>query len=104
MFKYTPNPPRFARPIIRDDEVRVQNGLAFDLSQMDDLVRRGIPISAQTLAESFYDGEPSGERDNFNIPYERSRHVDMNDAWNRSKAANKAISKAELKLTDANPK
>lgn len=104
MFCYNPAAPRFAKVVVRDNEVRTQNNLAFDLKDMDELRERGVPISNQTLADSFYDGDPSGNVDNFNIAPELTRGFDMNDVWNLSKESHEKITKAKLKQVGTNVK
>lgn len=101
MFALNPNPVKFARIVIRDDETPTAPNLAFDLRDMDALRERGVPISNQTLANSFYDGD-TGE--SFDIPFETRRFVDVNDAWVESKTINEHFTKAKIKRTDLNPK
>lgn len=101
MFCYNPVPPRFAKVSVRVDEVRTQNNLAFDLKDMDELREKGIPISSSTLADSFYDGQ---EGESFDIAFETTRGVDMNDVWNYSLDEHQKLTKSKLKLTDVNPK
>lgn len=97
MFCYPPTPPRFARVKVREDEVRTQNNLAFDVKDMDELRKRGVPISNQSIAEMFYDGVDMGDTDNFELSPEANRFADINDVWNVSKDCGDIITKAKLK-------
>lgn len=61
------------------DRVIVQNNLSVTPSQMLALTELGSPISS-SLPESMFDDGDSGN--NFDIPFEHTRGVDVVDAWN----------------------
>lgn len=101
MFCYAPSNPHFARVVVRDDEIKTVNGLAFDLDDVDYMRERGVPISSQALQSDYYDGDvtPSDGHDDFFVPPERCRLVDINDVWNMSKDARKKVTNAKIVTT-----
>lgn len=93
MFKFPPSTPKFAHITVRDDETPTQDNLAFDLRDMDDLRERGVPISTSSLVNDYYDGAVG---DNFSVPVEHRRGVDINDAWETSKREHEKLTKTRM--------
>lgn len=81
-----------------DDEDDVQDGLAVTPSQMEELVRRGIPVSTANLGNEFYDGLPNND---FYVAPMYQRGVDMADLWNTANDSKERITKG-MKQVRAN--
>lgn len=90
----------FARTSFKEDEPRVTPGLAHPLSQMSELIDKGIPISPSSLEGSYFDGD----LDVTDVDPIHSRFFDINDAYNLENDAHRELSKSKLKMTDVNPK
>lgn len=73
----------------------VQNDLAITPRQMDQMMKDGIPISAQNLnADMFYDGDANP---GFDIPLDMQRGIDIADCWDASVSIRKKAKKGLLR-------
>lgn len=97
MFLNNPKPIRFARTTVKDDEVQVVPNLAYDLSDLDELRRMGKPISQESVASLYYDGEVT---QTCSVPLERQRGVDINDVWNAQQTGLRKASRAGVRQVD----
>lgn len=97
MFAMKPAKFKFAKTHLKSTESPVIPHLAYDLADVDELVASGKPISNQNVEGLYYDG---AENPSFNMPLERMRGVDINDAWNAMMDSKKRISKLGLSSVD----
>lgn len=65
----------------------VQGGLAITPAQMDDLRRRGIPISTSQIPdELFFDGD---DNPSFDMPLDHQRGIDIAEIWQEAMTSKK---------------
>lgn len=80
------------RPTIckrKEGEEIVQDGLSLTPAQMDDMVRRGVTVSTQSLGAQFFDDSPGNS---FDVPLIYTRGVDMAEAYETSLDSRRKIS------------
>lgn len=99
---YKDNPPsiKFARLRTQSTDIPVASNAAFDLKHLDEMRRKGTPISTTIHDNMYYEGTTNAT---FDLPFEQHRGVDINDAWNHSKRVKSALSKAKVKDFNLNP-
>ena len=76
---------------INNDEHPTVQHAAYTPSQMDELSKLGIPVTAQNTALRLTQGEFSNSWD---IPLARRRGTDVADLWQAQRNARKALSEA----------
>lgn len=94
MFAFNPKPVKFAETHLKDFEELVRPNLAYDVSHLEELRQKGIPISAPNM-DQYYDGSPDVT---FDLPLDRRRGVDLNDLYQAAETGKKKVSKTQLKL------
>lgn len=83
--------PVFAHNANDPDESDVMDGLSYTPKDMNNMTAHGNSISLDAQAgNNFYSNTPDSS---FDIPFERTRGVDMNDAFELSKRTKKGLSK-----------
>ena len=97
MFARKPANIRFARTKLKSTESKVQPHLAYDLRDVDALVAQGKSVSNQNVEGMYYDGE---QNISFNMPQDRMRGVDINDAWNAMMDGKRRVSRAGVRSVD----
>lgn len=100
MFKNNPPAVRFARLETKETDVPVASHAAYDLKDLDDMRRRGVPISTTQHESQYYDGSTDAT---FDIPLDQLRGVDINDVWNETKRVKGKLSKAKVSKFNINP-
>ena len=60
-------------------DLETRQNLSVTPAQMDELAKRGIPISSQSAASQFSDGVPNPDWDS--LPFEEQRGVDIAEIW-----------------------
>jgi hypothetical protein len=76
------------RNVVSDEDIKVVPDLAITPSQMLKLAEKGLPISNQSLASEYYDGDVNID---WNVPLDRQRGVDVNEMWNKEQDVKKAM-------------
>lgn len=97
MWKNAPNPIRFAKTFYNENEVPVIDHLAYEVKDLDEMVKQGKPISQNSLDDMYYDGEI---RSRVEVPSDRRRGVDINDLWNETRRGKRQASKAGVRQVD----
>lgn len=86
---------RFCSVKRAEGEKVVQSDLAVTPRMMDEMMKKGIPISAQNLnSEMFFDGEPNPS---FEIPIDSQRGIDIADCWNAQESIRKKAKKGLIR-------
>lgn len=97
MFSHKPNKLRLAKCVRQEHEVVVNPNLAYDLSALDEMRRRGVPISVSNSESLYYDGITDAT---FDVPLESQRGVDINQLWLATKKVNRNLSKLGVSKVD----
>lgn len=97
MFSHKPNKLRLAKCVRQEHEVVVNPNLAYDLSALDEMRRRGVPISVSNSESLYYDGITDAT---FEVPLESQRGVDINQLWLATKKVNRNLTKLGVSKVD----
>lgn len=95
MFSKSPNKVIFAHLHRTENDVKVQPHLAYDVSDLAQMVQMGKPISTTSAENMYYDGSSDVS---FNLPLDKQRGVDLNDMFQAAASARKKLSKIDVKL------
>lgn len=74
--------------VFHDDDIPVVPDLAITPSQMLSMAEKGLPISNQSLASEYFDGDVNI---GWEVPLDRQRNVDVNEMWNKERDVRKAM-------------
>lgn len=91
MFQSVTKPIKPKRYTRQDGEEIVQDGLSLTPAQMDEMVRKGVAVSTQSLGVQYYDDSPNNSYD---VPVIYQRGVDMAEAYESSIDSRKKVSHA----------
>lgn len=100
MWCKNPSSVRFARLRTTSDDIPVSQHAAYDLSEMDEMRRKGQPIALNQHDSEYYDGS---EDATFELSLDQCRGVDINDAWNQSRDLNRKLSRTKVTNFNLNP-
>lgn len=100
MFNRNPKPVKFAKVVRRDEEPETVPHLAYDLCDVDALIKQGKPVSNHAVEGLYYDGV---ENCSSELAPDDVRGVDMNDLWNLSEGRKDRLRSLGVKSVDVNP-
>lgn len=80
-----------------EDEPIVRNGLAITPSEMVEMMRQGMPISAQGYSLK---DESITMRNDYEVPLEHTRGFDLVDGWNKMKEVQSKVRKVRKAVQD----
>lgn len=95
MLSKSPSKIRFSKTVLSSDEVVVSPHLAYDVSEVAQMVEMGKSISHVQVESQYYDGSVDCS---FDVPLERQRGIDINDAYQLAQSSSKKVSKSKLKF------
>ncbi len=90
-------------PVMSDD-VKVIDGLTYTVSQMADLVRKGLPVNSVNVQSMMLQPSQGVENPTWDVAPEHVRGFDIADAWELQQLARNKIAGVYKKSKESQPK
>lgn len=100
MLSLKPRKPHFAVCKRMEHEQSVRPHMAYDPKELDALRKQGKSISNANVEGLYYDGDIINS-DNFRLPMDSIRGVDINDMWNYQQRTNRTRSRLGVSVGSA---